>query len=361
MKKKVTTTDIARAAGVSQATVSMILNKKYNVSFSRETIERVEKAAAEMGYQASKRHVRKLSGRKLIVVFCPTLTNPYYVMLLQGIEEIAKENGYAVFVCNTLRDLKTEESFLKMMPQIQPMGIIYTCNPSACFKEEVLSISEIIPLVVIKNRDLDMEVDAVELNNAKPGRLMARQLLDLGHRKVGFISPPLTRRQQQRFQRVEGFIEEFREAGLPNGVIVKAADEEVDSKVPSMDSEYKIGFQLTKELLKEAPDLTAIAGLNDMIALGILDALAEAKIKVPSEMSVLGCDNILYGKLKDISLTTIEHFVQQKGRDACEIIIKKIHALAKREDELFPTSIYHIEYEPRLIIRGTTAAARIVK
>ena len=203
-----------------------------------------------------------------------------------------------------------------------------------------------------------MEVDVVELNNAKPGRLMARHLLELGHRKVGFISPPLTRRQQ-RFQRVEGFMEEFREAGIPEGVIVKAADEEVDSRVPGMDSEYKIGYQLTKELLKEEKGITAIAGLNDMIALGVLDALAEAKIRVPSEMSVLGCDNILYGKLKDISLTTIEHFVQQKGRDACEIIIKKIHALTSREDEIRPTSIYHIEYEPKLIIRGTTAPAKV--
>ena len=214
MKKKVTTTDIAKMAGVSQATVSMILNKKYNVSFSRETIEKVEKAAEELGYHKSEcRRARKLTGQKLIAVFCPTLTNPYYVMLLQGIEEIAKESGYTVFVCNTLRDLKTEESCLRMLRQIQPMGIIYTCNPSACFQQEILALSENIPLVVIKNRDLDMEVDVVELNNAKPGRLMARHLLELGHRKVGFISPPLTRRQQQRFQRVEGFMEEFRDSG----------------------------------------------------------------------------------------------------------------------------------------------------
>ena len=151
MKKKVTTTDIAKMAGVSQATVSMILNKKYNVSFSRETIEKVEKAAEELGYHKSEcRRARKLTGQKLIAVFCPTLTNPYYVMLLQGIEEIAKESGYTVFVCNTLRDLKTEESCLRMLRQIQPMGIIYTCNPSACFRQEILALSENIPLVVIK-------------------------------------------------------------------------------------------------------------------------------------------------------------------------------------------------------------------
>lgn len=359
-KKKVTSTDIAKASGVSQAAVSMILNKKYNVSFSRETIERVETAAREMGYTVPGRRSRKSKHTaRMIAVFCPTLTNPYYVMLIQGIEEIAKEKGCIVFICNTLRDLKQEESYLKMMDVIRPLGIIYTCNPSNCFKNLVLSLSERVPLVVIKNRDLDMEVDAVELNNAKPGRLMAEHLLKLGHRKVGFISPPLTRRQQQRFQRVEGFIQKFREEGLEDGVIVKAADEEVDSHIPSMDSEYRIGYTLSKELLRENPDMTAIAGLNDMIALGILDALSEARLRVPADMSVIGCDNILYGKLKAISLTTIEHFVQQKGRDACDIIVKKSQSQRPNDDEIIPTSIYHIEYEPKLIIRGSTAYAKI--
>ena len=87
MGKKVTSTDIARAAGVSQSTVSMVLNKKYNVSFSKETIDRVETAAKELGYAAPKRKAKRGARKeKLLVVFCSNLTNPYYVMLLQGIE-----------------------------------------------------------------------------------------------------------------------------------------------------------------------------------------------------------------------------------------------------------------------------------
>ena len=84
MKKKVTSTDIAHAAGVSQSTVSMILNKKYDVSFAKDTVERVENAAKELGYVPPKRKTRKGTKReKLLVVFCPNLTNPYYVMLLR--------------------------------------------------------------------------------------------------------------------------------------------------------------------------------------------------------------------------------------------------------------------------------------
>ena len=97
-RKKVTSSDVAAASGVSQATVSMILNRRENVSFSRETVEKVEAAAKELGYQIPRRKMRRESnGNKLIVVFCPTLTNPYYVMLLHGIEEVAKEKNYGVF------------------------------------------------------------------------------------------------------------------------------------------------------------------------------------------------------------------------------------------------------------------------
>ena len=138
MRKKVTSTDIAKAAGVSQATVSMVLNKKYNVSFSKETIQKVEQAAQELGYTLPGRKSRKNSkNSRLIVVFCPTLTNPYYVMLLQGIETVAKEKGYGVFVCNTQRELKIEEQYLRMMYILSTAGIIYTCNPSNAFMEEV--------------------------------------------------------------------------------------------------------------------------------------------------------------------------------------------------------------------------------
>ena len=143
-----TSTDIAKAAGVSQSTVSMVLNKKYNVSFSKETVEKVEQAARELGYVPQKRKTRKESKKeKLLVVFCSNLTNPYYVMLLQGIESRAKEQGFGLFVCNTQRDLRMEERYLKMMWELKPLGIIYTCNPSHCFMDLVEELSREIPAV----------------------------------------------------------------------------------------------------------------------------------------------------------------------------------------------------------------------
>lgn len=358
-KKKVTSSDIAKAAGVSQSTVSMVLNRKYNVSFSKETIEKVEQAAEQMGYSIPKRRKPKESKKeKLIVVFCSNLTNPYYVMLLQGIESRAKEQGYGLFVCNTQRDLRMEERYLKMMPEIRPLGIIYTCNPSNCFMDMVEELAEKIPIAIINNQNEQLKVDAVELDNSKLGRLMAHHLLELGHRKVAYIAPPLTTRQKQRSKRVEGFLKEFEAKGLRHNVIIKAASEEMDMNVPNIDSEYKIGYDLTKELLEEEKDVTAIVGLNDMIAFGILDALDEAKYKVPGDISVMGCDNTLFARMHKVSLTTIEHFVVFKGRDACDIIMKKIVSQNSPYSDIRPISTYHVEYEPKLIARGTTGNAK---
>ena len=333
-KKKVTSSDVAKRAGVSQATVSMVLNKKYNVSFSKEVIQKVEAAAEELGYELPKRRTQRGERReKLLVVISPNLTNPYYVMLLQGIESRATEQGFGIFVCNTQRDLKLEERYLKMISTLNAQGIIYMCNPGKCFLGQLKEMSERIPVVVINNQEKHLDVDAVELDNTKLGRLMGRHLLELGHQHVAYITPPLTARQKQRFRRVEGFLDEFRKAGYGDQVIVKEADEEFDRNVPGRKNRIVKAF-------------------------GIMDALQDMKYKVPGDVSVMGCDNTLFSKVKKVSLTTIEHFVVHKGMDACDIIMKKISSRDWKYTEFEPVSIYHVEYEPQIVVRGTTSYAK---
>ena len=361
-KKKATSSDVAKRAGVSQATVSMVLNKKYNVSFSRETVEKVEQAARELGYHLPGRKNRKESRKeKLIVVFCPTLTSPYYVLLLQGIEAVANKQGYGVFICNTQRDPRLEEKYLRMMGTIEPLGIIYCCNPNPDFQQQVEELAQTIPLVIISNKEKTTTIDAINQDNTVVGRMMARHLLDLGHRDVAFITPPLTRRQWQRTKRVNGFVKEFEKEGLKDHVIIKAADEAIDMQIPRMDSEYSMGYELTMELLDEGREFTAIAGQNDMMAIGALDALHEARIHVPKDVSVIGCDNIFYSGIRKISLTTIDHFVALKGRDACDIILRKIDEQDRFLTDSAPVSLYNIEYTPKLIARRTTGYVRTKK
>ena len=173
-KKKITSSQVAERAGVSQATVSMILNRRNNVSFSAETVERVEQAARELGYELpGRRKTGDNKKEKLIVVFCPTLTSPYYVLLLQGIEAVANEKGYGVFICNTQRDAVLEEKYLRMIRTIQPQGIIYTCNPHPDFQKKVEEMAREVPLVIISNKEKTTTVDAINQDNTMVGRLMA--------------------------------------------------------------------------------------------------------------------------------------------------------------------------------------------
>ena len=231
----------------------------------------MEKAARELGYQLPSRKNKKADKKeKLIVVFCPTLTSPYYVLLLQGIESVANEQGYGVFICNTQRDAAFEEKYLRMMADIRPQGIIYACNPHPDFQKKVEELAHRIPLVIISNKEKTTTVDAINQDNTMVGRLMARHLLELGHREVAFITPPLTRRQWQRSRRIDGFVKEYEKEGLGGHVLIKAADESVDHRLPRMDSEYSMGYQLTMELIREGREFTAIAGQNDMMALGAI-------------------------------------------------------------------------------------------
>ena len=137
--------------------------------------------------------------------------------------------------------------------------------------------------------------------------------------------------------------------------------EDLDEVIPSMDSEYKMGYYLTKELLREDKNLTAIVGMNDMIAFGIMDAVLESKLRIPADISVVGCDNTVYSSFRSISLTTIDHYVPLKGRDACDIILRKIQSLRESQDGKEPLSTYHVEYEPKLIVRRSTSYARTEK
>ena len=133
------------------------------------------------------------------------------------------------------------------------------------------------------------------------------------------------------------------------------------AEIPNIESEYRMGYDLTVELLREGQPVTAIAALNDMMAFGAMDALLERQYRIPGDISVVGCDNTLFSRFHTIGLTTVEHFVDQKGRDACDIIIRKIAINDQFYTGLQPTSIYNIEYTPKLIARKTTAYANTKK
>ena len=343
---KPTSNDVARLAGVSQSAVSMILNNKPNVSFSPETIGRVYTAARQLNYRTKKQQkVPMGTTDPFIAVVSPTMANPYYSTLVQSIENEAARESYGVLVCDTYHDPHTENRYLSLLSTSALHGIIYTFMPFHWEKVKTLSLS--VPTVVVGDKNQSIDIDTVELNSTEAGELMARHLLDLGHKKMAFISTPLSENNLPRFRRLEGVRNEVRSTGAE--LIVREADRNLVSDKYNPDLEYKVGYEFAKSLAKDS-SITAYIGVNDMVAYGILDALEERNVRVPDAASVCGFDNIFPSRFHRVALTTIDAFHMEKGRDAFELLHRKM-TLGEQNSQ---TSIFRIEYKPTLLTREST-------
>lgn len=347
---KITSKDVAKYAGVSQSTVSMVLNHKTDVSFSEETKNKVLDAAKTLGYQLNKKSelTQEAIFSKLIIIMCPSVSNQYYTMLIESITQSAQKMGYKIFIAFTLRDSVTEKFYIDMYEKTHPAGIIYLYQTS--WADLVNQLSKLIPIVFIGDKSDKLDIDTVELNSIKTGRMAAQHLLSLGHRNVAYITTPLLTKEIARNQRLTGVRLRFEEEGLNSEhIIVKSYSPDKAPNFPIDQLEYLTGYHLTKEVLSEKTLVTAFIGTNDMIALGIMDALTEMKYKIPEDFSVCGCDNTPNAALAAISLTTIDHAIELKGTEAVKIIDQKLHS--KPHNRKITT---RLEYEPIIITRSST-------
>ena len=211
-KKRVTTRDIARECGVSQTTVSMILSGRGNVSFSEDTVELVRGTAVRLGYvYRPKQGKKEVRLKKTIMILCPSLATQYYTTLIQSITEYAQGEGIYTLTAYTTRSAETEEYYLRMAADQEFFGIIYTYPPKA--KKVLNEVSGRIPVVMISDYNPELKAGFLELDSWKSGVLVARHLLELGHRRVAYITTPLSDTELPRLRRLQGIQEEYERKG----------------------------------------------------------------------------------------------------------------------------------------------------
>ena len=200
-------------------------------------------------------------------------------------------------------------------------GIIYLYPTS--FLPEVNEMSKQIPIVNIGDKNDEITFDSIHISSVKPARLVAEHLISLGHRKITYISTPITDIERSRSKRYDALVATFKEHGFGDDCVQirSLSPGEYNLLSPNL-LEYSSGYNLTKQILEEGTDCTAFVGYNDMVAFGILDALYEMKYKVPNDFSVCGFDNVPMADMNRISLTTVEHSIEAKGREAVDIIVR---------------------------------------
>lgn len=283
--KKSTSKDVAQRAGVSQAAVSLILNNSDKVTFSDETRERVIAVAKELGYKLPvRKKTREKQRTNLILVLTPTLENPFYSELISALESYADTLGYRVIVGNTFRKAETERYYLESFAGGRVDGMIYTFLPSFPALVEQMKLTT--PVVIIGEKQDELNICSIELSNNKAGALLAEHLYGLGHRRFAFISTPFNRFTLARGQRLEGMRAALRQYGIGEEalrVVMPEESSERDTGYGNMPYEYRVGRQLVCELLRGGCEATAFIGVNDMAAIGVCDGLREMGFSVPRD------------------------------------------------------------------------------
>jgi LacI family transcriptional regulator len=357
MGKKTTVTlkQIAELTGFSQASISMILNKRPDVSFSEETVRLVHSTAKKLGYEkkVDTNRNKQSFGENLVAVLCPNISNPYYSTLVQSIEQAAAEKDFRVMTLNTYRSPDLEAKYLSLLEGLGIDGIIFTIAPrdSAILTSVVKSV----PSVVIGDKGGPLNIDTVEMDNYSASVLIARHLISLGHKQVAYVSTTLDPSNGIRLRRLQGLEDTFR-LECPNGkVLVRSRNISPNEERQDMFVEHAVGWELTKECLANK-DITAIVAVNDMVAYGAIDAIVEAGLSVPKDYSVCGFDNIFPSRLSPISLTTADNYIVDKGHNAFSMLYARMDGA--KTDNAAPNVITRVEYPPHLVVRSSTARAR---
>ncbi len=346
--KKATIKDIAAAAGVSPASVSMILNGRNLSRFTEQTIQNVYHASRQLGY-ISKKQQRHKNPKQTILIVCPSLMNPYYATLIQSMEQEARLRGYVTMIFTTYWDKAWEREVLEMATEPTVAGVIFSMIPQQPHLAE--EVSKLVPIVAVGDRTYNLKLDTVDVNNYSAGRMVAAHLIALGHKHVAYISTTLNEEHSSRLKRCDGLSDEYFQSCPLGTVTIYTQDVSSHKELYVTGVEHEVGYTLTQRCLTESPQVTAIVAINDMVAYGVRAALIDAGKRIPQDISLCGFDNIYPSRFPGVELTTIEHAIVERGRSSIRLLSEKLRGKSELIDE---NAITRVEYQSNLVIGKTT-------
>jgi DNA-binding LacI/PurR family transcriptional regulator len=323
--------DVAKAAGVSVATVSRVLNKSNTVTGA--TRDAVLEAIRQLDYRPNLlgRNLRRTE-TKLVLALLPTIANPFYSRIVKGIEDVAQKNGYSVMLCNTDSSADRERLYLGMLKNRLADGVILMAPEIG--GEELTAVGSDFPVVQCCEYIEGAKVSHVRIDNYSAAKKAAKHLVTLGHRKIGLISSRNC--FLSTVSREQGFRSVLEEAGCPLE----------ENATAYGDYSFKSGHRAALSLLSQKDTPTAIFAISDIMAIGVLRAAREKGLKVPEDLAVVGFDNISFSSMCDPMLTTVSQPKYDIGCTAMDLLLKTIQGELKEPVEII--------LENELIIREST-------
>jgi LacI family transcriptional regulator len=330
-----TLADIARELGISKMTVSRAINNDPLVK--AETREKVLEVSRRLNYRPN-HFARALATNRsfLIGVIVPDLMHSYFAEILHGIGEIARATKFQIVIGNSEENVAREMSEVEALRSRTDGLIIAPCIPQAKAAAYKRMIDEGANIVLI-DRTLDgLDCPMVSTDDVDVGLLATEHLIRLGHRRIGHLRGTTTSTSKRR-------LEGYKQALQKNGI---AVDKSLICECGLMESD---GYRAMKEWFDKGDVPTAIFAVNDPTAIGAMQAMEEAGIRIGEEIAIVGGGNIHYGDMLRVPLTTVSWSRGEMGRSAARLLIQLI-------EEKFDVMGQKIILSPSLVIRQSCGA-----
>ena len=335
--------EVAKKARVSTATVSRILNQQS--AGSPSTRRRVMQAVERLSYapNSTAANLRTLRTGKLLVTV-PDIANPFFSLILQGIEDAAQQAGYAVLLGDTQDDKRREERYAQMLKRKEADGLIAFGDRLPA--EAAALVRALAPRCapVVKGAcrfNPRLPIPSVHIDNVKAARQATDHLFRLGHRRIGIVTGPPEHALTK--DRLRGATMRAREDGADRDMVVVHGDYSIDSGVQAGDMLFAV---------RRRP--TAIFCFNDEMALGVIESARNKGIDVPRDLSVVGFDDIRFARHNHPALTTIAQPMREIGEGTVRLLLK----ILSSRDGATPASI---TLPHKLVVRGSTGPVRTRK
>ena len=326
--------DVARQAGVSVGTVSNVINRPDMVS--EETRFRVQAVIERLGYVRSESARQLRAGQsRIMALLVLDMGNPFFVDVARGAERAARAAGLGVMVCNSGQSAAEEAEYLSLFAEQRVRGVLVTpADPTganlAAFRRRS------IPCVLVDRVGPVADSCSVSVDDVAGARLAVGHLLDIGHRVVAYVSGPMHLAQCR--DRRTGALAALAERELPEDALthIEAARLDVES-----------GRQAGARLLALSRRPSAVFCANDLLALGVLQAMTSHRIRVPDSIAIVGYDDVDFAAAAAVPLSSVRQPRHQLGRAAAQLLV---------EEALGGGTHRHrqVVFEPDLVIRASS-------
>ncbi|MCJ8008192.1 LacI family DNA-binding transcriptional regulator [Lederbergia wuyishanensis] len=331
---KATIYDVAKAAGVSIATVSKVINNTGNMRDT--TRQKVKETMEKLNYQPSLM-ASALTGKgtETLGLLVPDISNPFFSEIAKTIEDRAHESGMSVIICSTDENTEKEKKYVELLQRKQVDGMIVA---SSFHNIEILKgvVDRKIPLVMLTQDDAGLGVTSISVDDFKGGYEATSHLLSEGHRDIVIIAEYA----KSSKHRIYGYLEAHEEHGI------KTSEENIIRTVASIEN----GRECLRKIVEKGKVPTGIFACNDLIAVGVIQEANEMGLNIPEDLSIVGFDNTILATTTVPGLTTIAQPITEMGKRVVDVIISEIKDKNQKKE--------HVLFKPQLIIRGTTAVKK---